>query len=66
MIEHLTHLNQGVMASKLTGAELCPQARHINFHNTDHCIQICAPKHGLWALGEAVLTCNHNLCFEQK
>ena len=27
---------------------------------------IFAPKHRLWVLGEAVLTCTHNLCFEQK
>ena len=26
-----------------------------------------SPKHRLWVLvGEAVLTCTHNLCFEQK
>ena len=27
---------------------------------------IFAPKHRLWVLGEAVLSCTHNLCFEQK
>ena len=27
---------------------------------------IFAPKHRLWVLDEAVLTCTHNLCFEQK
>ena len=35
-------------------------------------VLIFAPKHRLWVLvrnasaGEAVLTCTHNLCFEQK
>ena len=29
-------------------------------------VLIFAPKHRLWVLVEAVLTCAHNLCFEQK
>ena len=29
-------------------------------------VLIFAPKHRLWVLAEAVLTCTHNLCFEHK